>query len=130
MSKKIIWIEDDVGIISPVVRPLERAGHKIVSYTTVNEALKHMSDLESADLLLVDMIHPPGKNNDLSHYPGLDLVQKVRNEFKWDIPIIVLTVVTNAEVKKQLDKLNIAAVINKPVRPSILKEEVEKALGI
>ena len=30
MSRTIIWIEDDVDIIGPVVRPLERAGFQII----------------------------------------------------------------------------------------------------
>lgn len=132
MGKKIIWIEDDIGIIKPVIRPLINDGHKIVTYSYVAEALKNMDELKSADLLLVDMIHPPGENNieNFSRYPGLDFLEQIRNQYKLKTPVVVLTVVTNADVLQRLKKLNVADIINKPVRPSVLKEKIERALGI
>ena len=45
MSRTIVWIEDDTDIIDPVVRPLERAGHRFVRLHTAQEALDAIDEL-------------------------------------------------------------------------------------
>jgi CheY-like chemotaxis protein len=130
MSKKIIWIEDDTGIIRPVIRPLVNLGYKFITYANARDALDNLETIKTADLILLDMIHPPGaENNHFSNYPGLDFLKIIRNEHQLDIPVVVLTVVTNEDVHEGLKKLHVSDIINKPVRPSVLKEKVLRALG-
>jgi DNA-binding response OmpR family regulator len=131
MTKKIVWIEDDLGIIGEVVRPLRNAGHQIFTFTDVPSALNEMDTLRSADVLLVDLIHPTGvDNHNFGSYPGLDFLEQIRKVHHMTTPVIVLTVVTSKDAKDRLAKLKGVEVINKPVRPSILKEKVEHAMGI
>jgi len=131
MSKKIIWIEDDIGIIRPVIRPIANLGYEIITFANINEALSKPDIIKSADLILLDMIHPPGTdNNHISHYPGLDFLEKVRNEYSLDTPVVVLTVVTNEDVHEGLKKLQVSDIINKPVRPSVLKDKILRALSV
>jgi len=129
MGKKIVWIEDDLGIIRPLVRPLQNAGYQITTYSNVPEALKNMDIIRAADLLLVDLIHPTGVDNHQPHFPGLMFIEKIRKEYRLQKPIVALTVVTNAEALGQLEKLNVR-VENKPILPSRLKVVIEKELGI
>ena len=60
MSKTIVWIEDDVDIIGPVVRPLEHAGYKIIRLRTAKEVFDNVQKLHDADLILLDMLLPDG----------------------------------------------------------------------
>lgn len=56
MAKTIVWIEDDIDIIEPVVRPLELAGYTFVKLRTIAEALNVIEVIRQADLVLLDMI--------------------------------------------------------------------------
>ncbi len=126
--KTIAWIEDDTDIIDPVVELLEDAGYKITRYNTIAEAMQHRKEIERADLILLDMIVRPGKNERrFGQYPGLELLQEWRAE-KIDTPVIVLSVVERDAVTRQLRDLGVADIIHKPVRPSELKERVEHVL--
>lgn len=132
MGKTIVWIDDDTDIIDAVVRPLELAGHRIVRVNTVAEALTPdvLERIRQADLLLLDMILTPGAiEREFSRYPGKDILQELREVHGITTPVIVLTVVRNPEVLRQLEQLGVAEIVHKPVRPSVLKERVEEVLG-
>ena len=45
-------------------------------------------------------------------------------------PVVVLSVLTNTRVHDELEKLDVSAILRKPVLPSELKKSVEHALGI
>ncbi len=130
MPKTIAWIEDDTDIIDPVVRPLERAGHRFIRLHTVSEALQAIDQIRRADLILLDMLLPPGQDaRELGNYPGETLLRELREKHNVRLPVIVLTVVTSNEVRKRVRKLDVVDIIRKPVRPSELKERVEAVLG-
>jgi len=130
MSKTIIWIEDDVDIIGPVVRPLERAGYKIVRLRTAKEVFDNVQKLHDADLILLDMLLPDGGVDiELSRYTGLDIFRVLKEEHDLETPVVALTVVAREEVRKNLRLLGVVDIIRKPVRPSELKERIEQALN-
>lgn len=127
--KKIIWIEDDTEIIDLVVRPLERADYQIQRFYTVGDALENTDVIAQADLLLLDLIIPPGgSERELGHYPGSKLLHILREEFQIDVPVIVLSVVADEELFDDLKEMG-AVILNKPILPSRLKERVEEVLG-
>ena len=129
MSKTIAWIEDDVEIIGPVIRPLERAGYKIIRLRTVEEVFDNIPKLQDADLILLDMILPHGKfEGEMSRYTGLDIFKALRDTYGVDTPIVALTVVAREEVRQKLRDLGVTDIIRKPVRPSELKERIEEIL--
>jgi CheY-like chemotaxis protein len=129
MAKEIAWIEDDIDIIYPVVRPLERAGHSIVTFRNVREAIEAVDQLRRVDIILLDMLLPPGKTgHELGDYQGLQLLRDLRKKYKIKTPVIVFTVITPDNLVMQLKELGIADIVRKPVRPSELKERVERAL--
>ena len=126
MPKTIVWIEDDTDIIDPVVRPLELAGHRFVRLHSVGEALQALDQIRGADLILLDMLLPPGQNGrEFGPYPGETLLRELRERHHVEVPVIVLSVVTNAEVRERVRALGAVDVIRKPIRPSELKERVE-----
>ncbi|MBT3337165.1 MAG: response regulator [Anaerolineae bacterium] len=128
-KKKIVWIEDDTDIINDVVRPLERGGYLIERFYTVKEALDNIEKLRACDLILLDLIIPPGTDERFGHYPGMHLLRTFRNDFHLQQPVIVLSVVADAEVFQDLKDLN-AEIENKPILPSKLKRLVEQVLGV
>lgn len=130
MAKTIVWIEDDVDIIGSVVRPLERAGYKIIRLRSVKEVMDNIRHLQNADLILLDMLLPPGGVvMDLSRYTGLDILRELKEKHDLITPVVALTVVAREEVRSALRKLGVADIIRKPVRPSELKERIEQILG-
>jgi DNA-binding response OmpR family regulator len=129
MSKTIVWIEDDVDIIGPVIRPLERAGYHIIRLRTVKEVFDNLTKLHKADLILLDMLLPDGGSGlDLSRYTGLDIFRELKANHNLTTPVVALTVVAREEVRKNLRDLGVADIIRKPVRPSELKERIEQIL--
>ncbi len=130
MSKTIIWIEDDVDIIGPVIRPLERAGYKIICLRSVKEVYDNVQKLLDADLILLDMILPHGGvSMELSRYTGLDIYRDLKFNHNLTTPVVALTVVAREEVRNTLRELGAADIIRKPVRPSELKERIEQVLN-
>ena len=129
-SKKIVWIEDDTNIINDVVRPLERSGFVIERFYTVKEALDNVEALQACDLILLDLIIPPGDTDErFGHYPGMYLLRTFREQYQLEQPVIVLSVVADADVFQDLKTLN-AEIENKPILPSKLKRLVEEVLGL
>ena len=129
MAKTIVWIEDDIDIIEPVVRPLELAGYTFVKLRTIAEALNAIEVIRQADLVLLDMILPPSHiDREFGRYPGRKLLEILRKEYGIVTPVIALTVVTQTEVLEDLWKLGVADVLRKPIRPSVLKQRVEDVL--
>lgn len=131
MSKTIVWIEDDTDIIDPVVRPLELAGHRFVRLRNAKETLEAVNRIREADLILLDMILPPGQTDrEFGRYPGLDVLHELREVHGLKTPVVVLTVVTREEVLQELRELGVVDIVRKPVRPSELKERVERVLKL
>ncbi len=130
LAKKIVWIEDDTNIINDVVRPLERSGYQIERFYTVREALDNLDTLKACDLILLDLIIPlGGAAEPVGHYPGMYLLRTFREKYALEQPVIVLSVVADAEVFQDLKSLG-AEIENKPILPSKLKRLVEEVLGI
>lgn len=129
MAKTIVWIEDDIDIIGPVVRPLERAGYKIVRLRTAREVFENIEALHQADLILLDMLLPDaGSGLELGRYTGLDIFRELKQNHALATPVVALTVVAREEVRVNLRDLGVADIIRKPVRPSELKERIEQIL--
>lgn len=129
MAKTIVWIEDDVNIIDPVVRPLERAGHRILRLCSVQEVLENVELIRNSDLILLDIILPPGDvSRKYGRYSGVELLQGLKEEHRIETPVVVLSVVTNVEVYRRLRELGVKDIIRKPILPSKLKGRVEHVL--
>lgn len=131
-SKVIAWIEDDVDLVAPVVKPLEKAGFQIVKYYTYGEALKQLEVIRRCDLILLDLYLPPGGVAEDEEYLGKKLLERLRNEFKVNVPVIVFSGWANASdvlSSEEATQLN-AITVAKPVRPSYLKSEVFQLLRL
>jgi DNA-binding response OmpR family regulator len=127
---KTVWIDDDIEIIDPVIKPLIQAGHEIAKIRTIRDALDSIEVLRTCDLILLDMILPPGDDEDFGYYSGVRLLCKLREEHDVATPVIVFSVVDPDRVKEELDPLNVAKYVRKPALPSELKKAVDAVLGV
>ena len=127
---KIAWIDDDIEIIEPVIQPLVREGHEIAGIRTIRDALDSIETLRTCDLILLDMILPPGDlDEDFGYYSGAPLLRKLREEYGVATPVIVFSVVDPDRVREELDPLDVADYVRKPALPSELKRAVDAVLG-
>jgi CheY-like chemotaxis protein len=127
---RIFWIEDDADIIWAVVQPLVDAGNEIRTLKTISGALKAVEELKTADLIILDMILPPGDlQEDLGDYPGIWLLKKLREKYEVSAPVIVLSVVNGAKLESLLEGLPVASYLRKPVLRSELRKAVEAILA-
>jgi CheY-like chemotaxis protein len=130
LPKSIVWVEDDSPVIAPVVRPLERQGYQIERFLTIKQVLDNLDRLRECDLILLDIFVPTGAlEENYGRYTGLKLLQQLRQAHGIKKPVIVLSVLTDQKILKELRKQNVAAILRKPVLPSQLKETVERVLG-
>jgi len=131
-GRHIVWIDDDTDIIDPVVRPLEVAGYQFQRFGSAAEALTPaaIEQMRAADLIMVDMILPPGTTErKFSPYPGHDILRELREVYGVATPALILSVVTNEDLLRQVEALSAVAIVRKPIRPSQLKERVEAILA-
>lgn len=127
---KIAWIDDDIEIIDPVIQPLLQDGHEITRIRTIRETLDSVEALRTCDLILLDMILPPGDlDEDFGYYSGIPLLRRLREEHGLATPVIVFSVVDPNKVQEQLNLLNVAGYVRKPALPSELKEAIYEVLG-
>jgi CheY-like chemotaxis protein len=125
----IYWIEDDADIIWAVVQPLVDAKNEVHTLKTISSALKAVEELKKADLILLDMILPPGDLQvDPGKYPGMWLLKKLRNEYGVSVPVIVLSVVNGTKLEGLLEELSVASYLRKPVLQKELQGAIEKVL--
>ena len=129
MPKTIVWIEDDYDVIQPALYPLEKAGYRILNIRNTTEALENLEQLRQADLILLDLFLPPGTGGrDFGSYPGVQFFRELREAHHIETPVVVFTVLSQADLLKELNDLGAADIVRKPVRPSELKERVERVL--
>jgi CheY-like chemotaxis protein len=130
-GRTIAWIEDDIDVIDPVVKPLRQVGFQILEFRTYSEAVAHLEELSSCDLILLDLILPPGMEEvSDSKYLGLELLKYLRKA-NIKAPVVIFSVV--AEIiditREELQELN-ATTVSKPVRPLQLKSHIFERLGL
>ncbi len=82
MAQKILLVEDDQMMLSLLQFKLQKEGFSIVAVGNGKEALDKIG-LEEFNLIITDIMMPM--------VSGLELVSKVRNEFKKTTPIIVVS---------------------------------------
>ena len=94
----------------------------------MTEAKGALDAIQGADLILLDVILPPGPGEKaLTRYPGRDLLREWRSTSLELPPVIVLTAVRNPDLLDDLGRLG-GHVISKPTLPSDLQKKVHEVL--
>ena len=120
MPKKILHIEDEVGLQKTLASFLEKAGFKVVGASDGELGLKVL-DEEKPDLLIVDLILPKKD--------GFEVLETIRSkEATKNLPVIVLT---NLEEKYDIERAMAYGVRAYLVKANYKPEEiVEKVKAV
>jgi len=125
---KVAWIEDDYDEISSLVKLLELDGYEIPRYRTRPDVDNSIKTILSCDAIILDIILPPIKEDP---YQGLSVLKMLREQYDYNKPVVVCTVVRAPGIIDKLRRLGVLDenILHKPVRPSKLAATVKKALG-
>lgn len=118
-KKRILVVDDDVGILRVFERILEKEGYMVETAETGKEALEKIKN-EKFNVYLIDVMLPD--------MDGTDLLHKMANDFE-TIKIIV-TGFSTEEVGKRAADYGADDFLVKPVRAEELIATVRDRLGI
>lgn len=116
---KILVVDDSRLTRRIVVAALEGAGHECVQAGNGEEGLaayrEHTPDCVVTDLLMPVM-------------DGFGLAEAVR-EVDADAPVIVVSADIQQSSLERCESLGVAAMLNKPAKPDVIVESVERAIN-
>jgi len=122
MSKKILIVDDDPGVIFTVKHGIESldSDYKITTVNSGRQCLELLEKEELPDLILLDIMMP-----DMS---GWETYKKIREKIKGDkLPIVFLTARTD-RIAKDAGEFLAEDYIEKPFKVPELKERIDKIL--
>jgi len=106
MNKKILIIEDEVGLQTSLVASLKGLGLEPVSVFNGEDGLKALQSDPSFDLVVLDLILPK------KH--GIEVLEEMRKNPKTrDIPVAILTNIEDAKMIQRAFELGVAAYLVK-----------------
>ena len=118
-KRKILIVEDDSDIRDYLLQELQRY-FILDSANDGQEALEKI-DFEKPELIITDAVMPIMN--------GFELIRRIRSNHEWnDIPIIMLTALTNEEDNLKGIKAGADAYIKKPFSPQMLVTRISKLL--
>ncbi|MZP31279.1 diguanylate cyclase [Heliobacterium undosum] len=119
----ILIIDDAEDIRLYLQAVLASDGYEVYSTASAREALALLLDGPSIDLILLDVIMP--------EIDGIELCQRIKSDAAWrDIPVIMVTALTNME---DLDRAFAAGAMDyiiKPVKKRELLARIRSALAL
>jgi CheY-like chemotaxis protein len=120
--KRILCLEDNLDIQSLIKLVLRHAPTDVVTAESVGRAWDCI-DAYRPDLILLDMMLP-GVN-------GLEFLEDLRSDGRYaTVPVIVLSIRADMSFRRRAQELGIFRYLLKPFSPSVLRSEVEQALGV
>lgn len=132
VRKTIAWIEDDIDELKPIMEPLEEDGFVFKSFRTYQQAIDGIDVLRKCDLIILDLILPPGKNVDGDDHLGIELFKLLREKYRLTTPILIFSVVAHASdllTEEDLKKYDVRA-LAKPIRQERLMKDVYELVGL
>ena len=115
--QKILLIEDDTGIITPLSLYIEQSGYSIIVCQNGNDAIE-LFTTEKPNIVILD-INLPGKN-------GIEICKEIRNIS--ETPIIVLSARESEDDKVMLLELGADDYVSKPFSPRELMARIATIL--
>lgn len=132
MSKTLFWLDDDYSLIGALTFRLREAGYNIVTLRTFAEALEALDELLACELLILDILLPSGGAPQVAEddfYSGLTLLKLLQEEYGFDRPVVVCSVVTQTEVLSELEQRSQKVLYKPDTTATELKNVVEEVLS-
>lgn len=108
MEKKLILIIDDSSTnIVLLETVLSRNGYEVASARSAMEGISRIKK-RIPDLIYLDLIMPD--------VDGLRFIEILRDNIEWrDIPVVIISAVSDGDIKKRSLKMGVTSYITKPV---------------
>ena len=120
MAKTILIIDDDPDWVRMLSMRLQHEGYQVEVAFDAIQAVTQTIDLKP-DLVLLDIIMPAGS--------GVGVLKNLRENVKtFNIPVIVLTGISDKQTKEAAEKLGISGYFVKPVDMDKLIEKLKEVL--
>lgn len=116
---KILIAEDDKLILSTIEFRLKKEGYEVIKALDGREALEKIEKYRP-DMVISDIMMP--------YVSGLELVGIIREKYKDEIPIIVLTSMGQEDVVLEAFELGADDFIPKPFSPNELSLRIKRFL--
>ncbi len=132
MAKQIVWIDDDYYALGVLVEPLKEMGFQIRGIRTLGDAIDELETIRRADLILLDVILPPGdiEPKRKTRYLGLELLKRFEVE-KIEIPVLILSVVQKPEILREAEQFaNVKGIIDKNPTPDHVDDLDRKVMEL
>jgi len=135
MSKRVLFVDDEDWSVTPYFETLQDRNIEIDFAEDSDQAIDFLRKKEY-DLIVMDIMFAPGKtmgDNVQPRRAGSTLLSKIRkNEIpglktKTDVPVLVLTAVTNGMVLESIRDLQVREICRKP---AAFDEVIDKILSV
>jgi DNA-binding response OmpR family regulator len=117
-KKTILVVEDDLDVLSMIVKHLQYHGYAVRSARDGMEGLKQL-EVDGYDLVITDIVMP--------YVSGVGVVTALKSKHA-EIPVIAITGYGKEPESVALEK-KADVVLSKPVRMGVLKEHITRLLG-
>ena len=120
MKNKILYVDDDIDLLKLVTKRLSAEGYKVTTASTGKSAMD-IALSEMPDLIILDVILPD--------VDGFEVCRKMKDipSFK-NIPVIMLTGISEAEQAKKAVLAMASAYFVKPVDTNELSQKIRSLL--
>ena len=119
--KTILLVDDEADVRSVLKMRLERSGYRVLESETGTHALKVVQE-SHPDLMVLDWKLPG--------LTGIEVLRKIRaNPLAAGLIVFMVTGMDEIEVRRELQSLDVSAVIEKPFDPGSVLRKIDDALG-
>lgn len=129
---KILYIEDQIEREKEFPEIIKMKGYDVDKALDGDEALQSLrAQGKEYHLIILDIMMPTGeeiaadKNAKRGFETGKIILKKLRQEFKLQTPVIVLTAYGKPEIEDELRSYGISEFIGKPISPTELLRYIE-----
>jgi CheY-like chemotaxis protein len=121
MSKNVLVVDDSATIRKFVAAALQLKGYRAITAADGMEALEKMP-AQVIDVIITDLNMPD--------MDGYELIRTIRESPQYrDIPILVLSSMTDTQHKNDALELGVQAYLEKPLSVEAIQLEVDRCLG-
>ena len=120
MSASVLIVDDEQLLVRTLSSVLSEYGYRITVAGSAEEAAPRIFGQERFDLILLD--------NRLPGESGIDLMQRIREQAVRS-KVILMTAYGTAEVRRQVERLEVDHYLTKPFDLGVVVEEVRALIG-
>ncbi len=121
-NKKVLIIDDSVTNVFLIESVLIEYGYTVMTALSATEALVRLNK-QKPDLILLDLLMP--------QVSGFDFIKQIKQSSEFaDIPVIIVSAVTDGDSITEVLKLGAVEYIKKPVVLTVLIDKIESVLSV